>query len=134
MPLKVTQISANLLRCKLPLSVRLLAPLFLFFILLPLTVSGCTPELTLDQELSKNVRIELVDWHVSGLWVINSPVCWIRVYNYNPTPVTDITISYETYDFEGKPWIKAPIPCLMPANPRLSGPILPKTVSSNISV
>jgi hypothetical protein len=88
---------------KLTFFVRLLAPLLALLVLLPITVSGCSPELLLDPELSKNVRIELIDWHVSGLWVINSPVCWFRVYNYNAKPITDITINYETFDFEGKP-------------------------------
>lgn len=55
-----------------------------------------------DAELAKNVKIELVDWHVSGLWVINSPVCWIRVINYNNVPIKDVTINYETYDYDGK--------------------------------
>ena len=80
----------------------ILACVALLFIL-PITTAGCAPELTLDPELSKNVRLELVDWHVSGLWVINSPVCWFKVYNYNHQPITDITISYETFDFEGRP-------------------------------
>lgn len=56
-----------------------------------------------DSTLTKNVRLELLDWHVSGLWVINSPVCWFKVYNYNNQPVTDITIDYQTFDFDGKP-------------------------------
>jgi hypothetical protein len=80
---------------------RLLLPLVFLLLILPVTTSGCSPELLLDPELSKNVRIELVDWHVSGLWVINSPVCWFKVYNYNQKAVTDITIAYETFDFEG---------------------------------
>src|ERR1700729_1605398 len=85
-----------------PVVLRLLAPVIALMFMLPITISGCSPELLLDPELSKNVRIELVDWHVSGLWVINSPVCWFRVYNYNAKPITDITINYETFDFEGK--------------------------------
>lgn len=54
-----------------------------------------------DSELTKNTYIELVDWHVSGLWVINCPVAWIRVANYNRVPVKDVTIEYDTYDYSG---------------------------------
>jgi hypothetical protein len=66
------------------------------------TVTGCTPELG-DATLTQNTRIELVDWHISGLWVINCPVCWIRVANYNNVPIKDITIKYQTFDFDSKP-------------------------------
>ena len=54
------------------------------------TVTGCTPELG-DAALTQNTRIELVDWHISGLWVINCPVCWIRVANYNNDAWTGAT-------------------------------------------
>ena len=87
---------------KLLRRLRVVGPLFALLCLLPVTISGCSPELLLDPELSKNVRLELVDWHVSGLWVINSPVCWFRVCNYNNRPVTDVTLSYETFDFDNK--------------------------------
>jgi hypothetical protein len=87
---------------KLFSSMRLILPLLALVLILPFTICSCTPELLLDPEATKNVRLELVDWHVSGLWVINSPVCWFRVLNYNNKPVTDVTISYETFDFEGK--------------------------------
>jgi hypothetical protein len=56
-----------------------------------------------DAALTQNTYVELVDWHIAGLWVINCPVAWLRVANYNPVPVKDITIEYQTYDFEGKP-------------------------------
>lgn len=55
-----------------------------------------------DTNLSKNVYMELVDWHVSGLWVINCPVAWIRVMNYNHVAVKNPKIKYATYDFENK--------------------------------
>lgn len=45
----------------------------------------------------------LMDWHVSGLWVINCPVAWIKVTNYNNVPIHDITLQYNTYDSNGKP-------------------------------
>lgn len=47
--------------------------------------------------------MELVDWHVSGLWVINCPVAWIRVFNRNHVPIKNPKISYQTFDWEGKP-------------------------------
>jgi hypothetical protein len=76
----------------------LLASLLTFSV----TVTACTPELG-DDTLTQNTRVELVDWHVSGLWVINSPVCWIRVANYNNVPIKDVTIKYQTFDFDSKP-------------------------------
>jgi hypothetical protein len=107
---------------------RLLAPLFGLLFLLPATVSGCAPDLLFDDQLTKNVRIELVDWHVSGLWVINSPVCWFRVYNYNPRPITDITINYETYDFDGKPLDKGSYTLLDAGEPTVVQANSPKSV------
>lgn len=69
---------------------------------LALFLSSCEV-LDLNAEaLSRNMRVELIDWHVSGLWVINSPVAWLRVYNYNNVPVHDITVEYSTFDREGK--------------------------------
>lgn len=65
--------------------------------------SACAPLAPGDPELTKNVRLELVDWHISGLMVINSPVAWVRVTNYNPVAIKDITFDYDTYDEEGKP-------------------------------
>lgn len=56
-----------------------------------------------DQELTKNVYAELVDWHVSGLWVINCPVAWLRIANYNSVPVRNLTVQYNTYDIDGVP-------------------------------
>lgn len=44
-----------------------------------------------------------MDWHVSGLWVINCPVAWIKVKNYNPVPIHDIKLRYETFDTHGRP-------------------------------
>lgn len=55
-----------------------------------------------DPELAKNVKIELVDWHIVGLWVINCPVCWIRVTNYNSVPITNICFKYTTYSYDGR--------------------------------
>ncbi|MCC7528015.1 MAG: hypothetical protein IT342_05805 [Candidatus Melainabacteria bacterium] len=65
-------------------------------------LSSCGSEMGTDAELSKNVYMELVDWHISGLWVINCPVAWMRVLNYNSVPVKNPKVSYATFDFEGK--------------------------------
>lgn len=65
--------------------------------------AGCGPEEPNDAELTKNVKLELVDWHISGLMVINSPVVWVRVTNYNPVSIKDITFEYYTFDAEGLP-------------------------------
>jgi hypothetical protein len=74
----------------------------LFCLTFSVTATSCTPEPG-DKALTANTRIELVDWHISGLWVINAPVCWIRVANYNNAPIKDVTFTYRTYDFEGRP-------------------------------
>lgn len=55
-----------------------------------------------DPELTKNVKIDLVDWHIVGLWVINCPCCWIRVTNYNSVPITNICFKYTTYGYDGE--------------------------------
>jgi LEA14-like dessication related protein len=44
----------------------------------------------------------LVDWHVSGFWVINCPVAWIRVTNYNNVPIKEIELKYFTYNYDGQ--------------------------------
>jgi hypothetical protein len=66
-------------------------------------LSSCGGEMGTDAELSKNVYMELVDWHISGLWVINCPVAWMRVLNYNNVTVKNPKVTYTTFDFEGKP-------------------------------
>lgn len=53
--------------------------------------------------LTQNTQIVLMDWHVAGLWVINCPVAWVRVYNYNPVPIKEITFQYNTYTEDGRP-------------------------------
>jgi hypothetical protein len=65
-------------------------------------LGGCSFVPTGDPELTKNVRIDLVDWHIVGLWVINCPCCWIRVTNYNSVPITNICFKYTTYGYDGK--------------------------------
>ncbi len=76
----------------------LLRPLILLAFLF---LSGCSQESDSDPDLTKHVRVQLVDWHVAGLWVINAPVAWIRVTNYNYEPIENILIKYETFDSEG---------------------------------
>lgn len=51
--------------------------------------------------LMAHTKVELVDWHISGLWIINSPVAWIRVTNYNQVPIHDITLEYSTFAADG---------------------------------
>jgi len=48
-------------------------------------------------------RAQLMDWHISGFWVINCPVAWIRVTNLNQVPIKEITVRYDTYDAAGNP-------------------------------
>ena len=55
-----------------------------------------------DPELTKNVHLELVDWHIVGLWVMNCPCCWVRVANYNDVPVKNVTIRYKTFGYKGE--------------------------------
>lgn len=56
-----------------------------------------------NQIAAANTRLELIDWHISGLWVINAPVAWVKVTNYNSVPIHDITMEYQTFDSTGKP-------------------------------
>jgi hypothetical protein len=65
-------------------------------------LNGCATE-SGDVALTKKVIFELVDWHISGFWVINCPVAWVRIANYNNVPIKDITFEYDTFDVDGKP-------------------------------
>ena len=56
-----------------------------------------------DPALTANTRVQLMDWHISGFWVINCPVAWVRVINYNPVPIKNVLIRYQTYDADGVP-------------------------------
>ena len=71
----------------------------LFLAVAPLTSCSEGPG---DAELASKVAVELVDWHVAGLWVINCPVAWVRVANYNQVPIKEITVQYDTYDYDGR--------------------------------
>jgi len=65
--------------------------------------TSCGTEESSDAHLLRNTYAELVDWHITGLWVINCPVAWVRVANYNTRPVRDVRIKYTTYDYAGQP-------------------------------
>lgn len=88
-------------RCSRVISTRFALALAALF--LTLSLSSCGTPAAGDQELTKRTYLELVDWHISGFWVINSPVAWVRVANYNQVPITDITFQYNTFNAEGKP-------------------------------
>jgi hypothetical protein len=77
--------------------------LFLALFISSTFLQGCAPALTGDATLTSRTRMELVDWHISGLWIINCPVAWIRIANYNQVPIHDIVLQYNTFDYEGKP-------------------------------
>ena len=62
---------------------------------------GCTEGLG-DTGLTQKTYLELVDWHIAGLWVINCPVAWFRVANYNNVPIKEVTLQYDTYDWDGR--------------------------------
>jgi len=70
---------------------------------LALSLFGCDIHSTQDEQLKNNTLITLMDWHVAGFWVINSPVAWIRVANYNAIPIKEITVEYQTFSEDGRP-------------------------------
>lgn len=82
---------------------RRILPLLLFVAITATSLSGCSgPACHGDANLTKNVYLELVDWHIVGLWVINCPVCWIRVSNYNNVPIKNVCFQYKTYGYQGE--------------------------------
>jgi hypothetical protein len=54
-----------------------------------------------DPELTRNTVLELVDWHITGLWIINCPVAWVRVTNNNSVPIKEVVLKYYVYDENG---------------------------------
>lgn len=66
-------------------------------------LSGCGGQPPGCDQLTRYTRLDLMDWHIAGLWVINCPVAWVKVANYNPVPIKDITFQYSTYDINGRP-------------------------------
>ena len=82
---------------------RRILPFILFIFIVSTTLTSCSgPPCHGDPNLRRNVYLELVDWHIVGLWVINCPVCWIRVSNYNNVPVKNICFQYKTYGYQGE--------------------------------
>ncbi len=63
---------------------------------------GCGDQGSDGTLLTQNTKVVLMDWHIAGLWVINCPVVWVRVYNYNPVPIKEITFEYSTYTDDGR--------------------------------
>ncbi len=49
---------------------------------------------------TKNTTIQLVDWHIIGLWILNCPSAWIAVNNGNNVAIKNITIRYKTYGYK----------------------------------
>ena len=70
---------------------------------LALSLFGCEFHGPDEQALMTRTQIVLMDWHIAGFWVINSPVAWVRVLNYNTVPIKDITFQYQTFTDEGRP-------------------------------
>jgi hypothetical protein len=66
-------------------------------------LSGCDTLAGGDAQLTSQTYFELVDWHISGFWVVNCPVAWVRIKNYNAVPIKEITFQYNTYDYDGTP-------------------------------
>jgi hypothetical protein len=66
-------------------------------------LNACGVDEPTDAALLRNTYCELVDWHITGLWVINCPVAWVRITNYNSVPVKDIKLKFVTYDLSGNP-------------------------------
>jgi nucleotide-binding universal stress UspA family protein len=56
-----------------------------------------------DQAVTANTNFALMDWHISGLWVINCPVAWVRIQNNNAVPIRSILFEYRTFAADGKP-------------------------------
>lgn len=74
----------------------LVAALFVF------VLSGCEIIDPQAEQIAANTRLELIDWHISGLWVVNSPVAWVRVTNFNDVPIHDINFEYKTFTVDGR--------------------------------
>lgn len=80
----------------------LLISLVVFILLWVAMRFGNTHNPTSSEALTQATALRLVDWHISGLWIINSPVAWVKVTNYNEVPIKDVTFSYTTYTSSGK--------------------------------
>lgn len=103
----VSLIRKLLLRTKTPY----VTVVALFSFAVSIALAGCSQEVA-DPNLFKNTSLQLVDWHISGLWVINCPVAWLRVKNYNTRPIKDIVVQYKTYTIDGVPLNEGTCPLL----------------------
>lgn len=70
-------------------------------LLISFALTACEHPDPESEQLCASTVLQLVDWHISGLWVINSPVAWIRVSNFNNVPIHDITFEYMTFAEDG---------------------------------
>lgn len=66
-------------------------------------LTACTAIPAGDPQLTQNTQLNLVDWHITGLWIVNCPVAWVKVTNYNAVPIKDVTFQYNTYAESGQP-------------------------------
>ena len=73
----------------------------LFCLTVAFFLNSCGSQDVEDPELLRHTRLQLMDWHISGLGIINSPVAWVRIWNDNSVAIGDIVLSYATYDYEG---------------------------------
>ena len=78
-------------------------PVSTLAVLAAFTLANCGGLRSETGGATTNTQLSLVDWHISGLWVINSPVAWLKVTNYNSVPIHDIELEYQTFDNTGKP-------------------------------
>ena len=65
-------------------------------------LTACQPFPSGNPELTAKTRLELVDWHITGLLIINCPTAWVRVGNFNSVPIKNITFQYNTFDENGQ--------------------------------
>lgn len=65
-------------------------------------MTGCGAH-RFDAQLAANTQVVLIDWHITGFWVINCPVAWVKVTNNNHVPIKDLVLQYNTFDAVGNP-------------------------------
>jgi hypothetical protein len=64
-------------------------------------LAGCSEQHPEVNGLLRNTYCELVDWHsTSAFGLVSCPIAWFRVGNYNPIPIKNIKVRYQTYDRE----------------------------------
>lgn len=74
----------------------------LLSLVLTVCLAACTDIHTKPSQdrYTKNVQIQLIDWHIIGLWYLNCPSAWICVTNLNNVPIKNISIRYKTYGYK----------------------------------